>query len=45
VVAFVMSDVNKKLTAPMVSELVEHIIAKWENTEVETQEEVLLEAV
>jgi hypothetical protein len=45
VVSFVMSDVNKKLTAPMVSELVEHIISKWENREVETQEEVLLEAV
>jgi hypothetical protein len=45
VVAFIMSDVNKKLTAPMVSELVQHIIAKWENSEVETQEEVLLEVV
>ena len=45
VVAFVMSDVNKKLTAPMVSELVAHIIAKWENSEVETQEQVLLEVV
>jgi hypothetical protein len=45
VVAFIMSGVNKKLTAPMVSELVAHIIAKWENSEVETQEQVLLEAV
>ena len=45
VVAFIMSGVNKKLTAPMVSELVAHIIAKWENSEVEIQEQVLLEAV
>jgi hypothetical protein len=45
VVAFIMSDVNKKLTAPMVLELVAHIISKWENSEVETHEQVLLEAV
>ena len=45
VVAFIMSDVNKKLTAPMVLELVAHIVAEWEKTTADVPEPMLLEAV
>ena len=45
VVAFILSDVNKKLTAPMVLELVEHIMSEWTKATVEASEPMLLEAV
>ena len=45
VVAFIMSDVNKRLTAPMVLELVAHIVAEWEKTTADVAEPMLLEAV
>ncbi len=46
VVAFVMSDVNKKLTAPMILELVEYIMAEWSKEAIEAAAEpMLLEAV
>ena len=45
VVAFILSDVNKKLTAPMVLELVEHIMSEWTTATVEASEPMLLEAV
>ncbi len=45
VVAFILSDVNKKLTAPMVLELVQHITTEWEATTVDVAEPMLLETV
>ena len=45
VVAFIMSDVNKRLTAPMVLALVAHIVAEWEKTTADVAEPMLLEAV
>jgi hypothetical protein len=45
VVAFILSDTNKKLTAPMVLELVAHIASEWEKTTEEVAEPMLLEAV
>lgn len=45
VVVFILSDVNKKLTAPMVLELVEHIATEWAKETVDASEPMLLEAV
>jgi hypothetical protein len=45
VVAFILSDVNKELTAPMLLELVAHIASEWEKTTEDVAEPMLLEAV
>ena len=45
VVAFILSDVNKKLTAPMLLELVQHITTEWAKETVDTPETMVLEAV
>ena len=45
VVAFILSDVNKKLTAPMLLELVEHIATEWAKETIDASEPMLLEAV
>jgi hypothetical protein len=45
VLSHILKTTNPQMPPVFLAEFVQHIIAEWENSEVETQEEVLLEAV